>query len=140
MATCADLVGADLKADQGEDSVSFLPALKGKPIDSTRSGVVHHSAFGHFAYRSGDWKLVLAKGSGGWAKPRENKVPEGSPKGQLYNLKDDPGETSSLFVSRPEIVNELLQKLQTDVKRGRSTEGENMENDVEKIVLWKSGE
>ena len=49
-------------------------------------------------------------------------------------------ETSSLFVSRPEIVNELLQKLQTDVKRGRSTEGENMENDVEKIVLWKSGE
>ena len=52
-----------------EDSVSFLPALSGQPIVSSRKGVIHHSISGHFAYRQGKWKLLLARGSGGWSSP-----------------------------------------------------------------------
>ena len=54
-----------------EDSVSFLPALSGQPIVSTRKGVIHHSVSGHFAYRQGKWKLLLSRASGGWSSPTE---------------------------------------------------------------------
>ena len=71
MATCAEITGAVIPDSAGEDSVSFLPVLKGKPIASDREGVIHHSISGHFAYRQGKWKLLLAKGSGGWTSPTE---------------------------------------------------------------------
>lgn len=139
MATCADLLGIDLPDKAGEDSVSFLPALSGKPIVSTRAGVIHHSINGHFAYRSGQWKLCLAKGSGGWTSPTEKQVPAGSPVAQLYDLEKDPGETANLYESRPEVVQQLLKQLESDVQRGRSTDGAAEKNDVDDIVLWKSG-
>lgn len=138
MATCADLVGVEVPDGAGEDSVSFVPALKGQPIKSSRAGVIHHSIDGCFAYRQGKWKLLLARGSGGWTAPRENKVPEGSPEGQLYDMEADPGETTNLYESKPEIVSKLLAQLTSDVERGRSTDGAPAKNDVEEIVLWKS--
>ncbi|SMP43608.1 Arylsulfatase A [Neorhodopirellula lusitana] len=138
IATCAEAVGTELSADTGEDSVSFLPALKGQPILSTRDGVVHHSISGHFAYRVGNWKLVLAKGSGGWTSPKEDEVPNGSPQAQRYEMNDDPGETTNLYESRPEIAARLLAQLESDVKRGRSTSGPDQANDTDKIRLWKS--
>jgi hypothetical protein len=58
----SDLLGQELPQNGAEDSVSFLPALYGKKIVSTRNGVIHHSISGHFAYRQGPWKLLLAKG------------------------------------------------------------------------------
>ncbi|MDF7806317.1 arylsulfatase [Pontiellaceae bacterium B12219] len=139
MATCAELTGAALPDTAGEDSVSFLPALSGKPIVSTRSGVVHHSISGHFAYREGKWKLVLAKGSGGWTSPTEKEMPEGSLKAQLYDMEADPGETTNLYTTYPEVAERLLKQLEVDVKRGRSTEGAEVKNDTEKINLWKGG-
>ena len=138
-ATCAELTGATLPVGSAEDSVSFLPALYGKTIDSSRAGVIHHSISGHFAYRMGKWKLCLAKGSGGWTSPKENQVPEGSPVAQLYDLEADPGETKNLFESRPEIAQRLLKQLEEDVERGRSVDGPDATNDFEPIKLWKSG-
>ena len=138
-ATCAELLGKPLPAGSAEDSVSFLPALKGESIASTRSGVIHHSISGHFAYRLGKWKLCLAKGSGGWSSPNEKQVPRGSPVAQLYDMEADPGETANLFDSRPEIVGRLLEQLEDDIARGRSTEGPDSANDTESINLWKSG-
>ncbi len=137
-ATVAELTGTPLPAGSAEDSVSFLPALSGRPIDSTRAGVIHHSFSGHFAYRQGPWKLILARGSGGWTSPKENQVPAGAPKAQLYNLEDDPGETTNLYASQPEIAQNLLKLLEADVQRGRSTEGPKSANDVGEIVFWKS--
>jgi arylsulfatase A len=139
MATCADILGAKLPATAGEDSVSFLPALSGKPIVSTRAGVIHHSITGHFAYREGKWKLLLAKGSGGWTSPTEKEVPAGSPSAQLYDMENDPGETTNLYTSQPEVAQRLLKQLEADVARGRSTAGPNEKNDTESIKLWKSG-
>ena len=140
MATCADLLGATYPASAGEDSVSFLPALKGKPIASKRTGVVHHSVSGHFAYRQGKWKLLLAKGSGGWTVPNEKQLRESNIRGQLYDMESDSGEQNNLFQSKPEIVDELLTALKRDIQRGRSTSGPDQANDLafEKIKLWKS--
>ena len=51
LATCAELSGATVAENVGEDSVSFAPALLGNPIQSTRNGVVQHSVRGSFSYR-----------------------------------------------------------------------------------------
>ena len=137
IATCADLVGKELPATAGEDSVSFLPALKGEAIKTERAGIVHQSISGHFAYRQGKWKLLLAKGSGGWSSPTEAKAKGFPMEAQLYDLEADPGETKNLYQSNPEVAAKLLAQLEADVKRGRSTAGPDQKNDIEGIVLWK---
>ena len=125
MATCAELTGAKLPGNAGEDSVSFAPALRGKPIVSTRKGVVHHSVSGRFAYREGKWKILLTNGSGGWTK---EKMADDSP-AQLYDMEADPGEQNNLYKSHPEVFGRLLAQLESDVKRGRSTAGPDQKND-----------
>ena len=137
-ATVAEITGRNPPISSCEDSVSFLPALSGKPIVSTRQGVIHHSSSGHFAYRTGKWKLILARGSGGWSSPKENEVPRGAPKAQLYDLNADPGERTNLYTSKPDVAEQLLQQLTAEIKGGRSTVGASSENDIRKIVLWKS--
>jgi arylsulfatase A-like enzyme len=137
-ATVADIVGKGVPAGAGEDSVSFLPALSGEKIVSTRNGVIHHSSSGHFAYRQGPWKLALARASGGWSSPTEAIAPADAPKGQLYHMQDDIGETHNLYDAKPEIVSQLLDLLKADIERGRSTAGPDSANDIANIVLWKS--
>jgi arylsulfatase A-like enzyme len=141
MATCADLTGATLPKNAGEDSVSFAPALKGEQIVSTRKGIVHHSISGHFAYRQGKWKLLLAKGSGGWTAPDEKAAAAGgAPIAQLYDMENDPGETTNLYESQPQVAARLLAQLEADIARGRSTDGVAARNDLDEIKLWKSGQ
>lgn len=136
-ATFSDMMNVEMPNNSGEDSVSFLPALEGEKITSTRAGVIHHSISGHFAYRLGKWKLLLARGSGGWSSPNEKESLD-LPKAQLYNLELDPAETNNLYGTRPDIAEKLLKQLELDIKTGRSTKGTFSENDVKKIILWKS--
>ncbi|MEM0967940.1 MAG: arylsulfatase [Verrucomicrobiota bacterium] len=137
-ATTADLLKKPIPQGAAEDSVSFLPALTNQPIESSRAGVIHHSISGHFAYRQGKHKLILARASGGWTSPKENQAPKDAPKAQLYDLDSDPSETTNLFLSQPEIADRLLSQLESDVTSGRSTSGAASSNDVAKIDLWKS--
>lgn len=137
MATCAEILAKPLAPDAGVDSVSILPALKGESIPAKRQGLIHHSISGHFAYRQGKWKLLLAKSSGGWSTPKENKMPAGSPKAQLYDMEADPGETKNLYEEKPDIAQKLLTLLKNDVQNGRSTPGPAQKNDAT-ITLWKS--
>jgi arylsulfatase A-like enzyme len=137
-ATASEIVGQEFPTTSCEDSVSFLPALAGKTIESTRVGVIHHSFSGHFAYRTGKWKLILARGSGGWSSPKENQVPKGASKAQLYDLDVDPSEQTNLYSSKPEIAKRMLSQLTTEVNGGRSTAGLASQNDFKEIVLWKS--
>ena len=132
LATCAELSGATVPANAGEDSVSFAAALEGKPIQSTRQGVIHHSIDGNFSYRQGKWKLLLSKGSGGWSK---GKTSDGIA-GQLYDMATDPGETTNLYTSQSDVVAALLAQLESDVARGRSTAGTDQKNDVP-VKIWK---
>jgi arylsulfatase A-like enzyme len=133
LATCADLVGSTLPDDAGEDSVSFLPALNGETIQSTRKGIVHHSIGGKFAYRMGKWKLLLTPASGGWTKEPTAK----NTLAQLYDMQADLGEQNNIYDSNPDVVEQLLAQLKQDVNRGRSTEGAKQPNDSNKIRIWK---
>ncbi len=139
-ATVAEITAQGIPDGAAEDSVSFLPALSGTSITSTRNGVIHHSISGHFAYRQGPWKLILARGSGGWSSPKESEVSADSPKGQLFDVIKDPGETENQFLEKPDVVARLLSLLKQDVDGGRSTAGPETKNDVPNVVLWKSEE
>ena len=138
--TLGDITGTRLPAGSAEDSVSFLPALTGRKIVSTRNGIIHHSFSGHFAYRQGPWKLLLSRASGGWTSPKENQAAPGSPPAQLYDMSTDVGERRNLYLEKPEVARQLLALLKADIQRGRSTSGDRSENDVDGIVLWKSGQ
>lgn len=137
-ATFADVLNTDIPSGTCEDSLSFEPALRGKTIEEGRKGVVHHSISGHFAYRTKQWKLILARGSGGWSQPTEGKVSKSAPKAQLYDLVKDRQESNNLYESKPDVVKELLKSLEEDVANGRSTKGTKSKNDVESIELWKT--
>ena len=137
-ATVADLLDQEPPPSGCEDSFSILPALLGRPEESVRPGVIHHSLSGHFAYRKGRWKLLLARGSAGWSSPTEREVPDDAPRGQLYDLVADPGETTNLYAEEREVVDNLLEELSALVRDGRSSPGPPAENDVEHIILWKT--
>ena len=138
-ATVVEITGQDIPNGSCEDSVSFLPALKGEKVKSSREGIIHHSSLGHFAFRNERWKLALARGSGGWSAPKEGKVAADAPEAQLYDMSVDPGEQNNLYFARPDIAKQLLDQLKADVFSGRSTSGPPSSNDTDNIILWKSG-
>ena len=125
IATIADILGAKLPATAGEDSFSLLPLLKGgdKPV---REQSVNCSAQGLPSVRSGNWKLILGPGSGGWGKGGDQSQPV-----QLYNLADDIGETKNLVAAQSERVEKMKALLEKLIADGRSTPGAVQKNDVE---------
>ena len=137
-ATIADCLDIDPPTNSCEDSLSFLPAFRGDAIPKGRQGIVHHSVSGHFAYRSGNWKLVLARASGGWSSPNEKQASHDAPDGQLYQMDGDCAEQKNLYDLKPDVVEELLSKLEHDVRSGRTTPGIESANDIQHIELWKS--
>lgn len=108
MATIASLTGVDLPDGAAEDSYDILPLLRGESVDGElREATVLHSARGMFAIRQGSWKLIEGLGSGGFTEPIFADAEPGGPEGQLYNLDEDPQETTNLYMERPDVVEEL---------------------------------
>ena len=137
MATCAEITGAKLPDNAGEDSVSILPVLQGTAKGPVCEAVVHHSINGSFSIRQGDWKLELCAGSGGWSEPKpKSQAAKELPPAQLYNLAKDPGEKMNVQAENPEVVARLTKLLEKYVADGRSTPGAPQPNDV-KIKLHK---
>jgi arylsulfatase A-like enzyme len=121
IATCADILDAELPGDAAEDSFSYLPALLGdKDRLPARSAIVHHSGDGMFSIREGRWKLILGLGSGGFSKPRRLHPAPGDPQGQLYDMKTDDRETRNLWNEKPAIVAHLETLLHQTIITGRS--------------------
>ena len=130
MATVAEMLGYTLPENAGEDSCSFLSVITEKnSFAPVREAVVHHSIEGRFAIRSGDWKLILWPGSGGWSSPTTQDGLEGLPSYQLYNLDTDPSENDNLVEEYPEKVEELKTLLAKYVVDGRSRPGLPQKND-----------
>jgi arylsulfatase A-like enzyme len=110
--TVLDLL--DLPAPEGGvfDGVTFLPALTGKGDSARREvftwwpymvgagGKLPPVSYPGAALRSGDWKLI-----------RFFEDPSDAPRIQLYNLRDDIGETNNLAAKHPERVAELSARI-----------------------------
>ncbi len=95
MATIAELLDATLPASAAADSVSFLPALLGDKSPAAHDrAVVHHDYSGRFAIRQGDWNYI-ARTSAAGRNPDHREL--------LFNLRDDPAETTSVLKENPAV-------------------------------------
>ena len=104
MATVAEFVGARMRGSAESDSVSFATLLQKPSNDFQRPPLICHSAAGMFAVRHGQWKLVAGNGSGG------REVPKGKPFDEpwmLFDLQSDPGETTNVAASNPDVFDRL---------------------------------
>jgi arylsulfatase A len=121
MATTAAILGARLPDTAAEDSFNFLPILLGeKPNQPIRDSLIYHSYDGSFGIRQGPWVLCPVLGSRGFSRPAEEAPAAGGPQGQLYNLKDDPGQTKNLWLTQPDQVRRLVGLLEKAKSDGRT--------------------
>ena len=118
MATVAEIAGAKLPPNAGEDSVSMLPALLGKSEAPTREATIHQSASGDLAIRQGPWKLIFMKGGNH----------------ELYHLESDLSETRDVLAANPEVVASLTALMQHYIAEGRSTPGIAQKNDFKLAI------
>lgn len=96
--TFADYAGADISSQThllGDSAKLFLEGAS----DSIGDDDFGWELYGHRAYRSGDWKLIFAPESA-----------DGPGEYALYNLADDPGETTDVSGDHPDLIAELAEK------------------------------
>jgi arylsulfatase A-like enzyme len=102
---------AGVEPPPGIDGVSFLPTLRGQSEADPardlyfvrREGGPGYGGKTIEALRRGDWKLI-------------HDSPFAPP--ELYNLKDDPRETTDRFQTRRGLANELSAALRAHIQRG----------------------
>ena len=119
LATFAELLGATLPENAGEDSQSFATVLTNPQADYERQPLINHSAGGRFAITAGRWKLILPLGKLGM---------------ELYDLTTDPAEKNNVAAEHPERVARLKKKATDIVRNGRTTPGAVQANDT---GYWK---
>lgn len=115
MATCAEIIGAKLPDNTGEDSASILPDLLGTAKAPAREATIHQAPSGDLAIRQGPWKLIFLKGG----KP------------ELYNLQADLSEKNNVAETNIEVVARLTTLMKKYIADGRSTVGAPQKNDTE---------
>jgi arylsulfatase A-like enzyme len=115
MATAAEIVGAKIPDNAGEDSVSLIPELLGKATSSTREATIHQSMAGDLAIRQGPWKLIFLK----------------SGTQELYNLQADLSETQDVLSANAEVAAKMTKLAQGYITNGRSTAGASQKNDFD---------
>jgi len=99
--TILELAGIPQKHNEHKDGVSLVPLLKGENI-AERPLIWHYPHYGNqggepsSVIRLGDWKLIHYYEDG---------------HEELYNLKNDIGETADMATREPEKVKELHEKL-----------------------------
>ncbi|MBU2947152.1 sulfatase family protein [Zobellia uliginosa] len=132
MATCASLLGITLNENEGEDSISFLPALHGETIpEVSERTIAHHSDGGIFSIRTAKWKLMFDDfGGSNRTDPRKNEPIKNAASLQLFDMENDATEDVNLASQYPEIVEELKKNLATIIKEGRSNPGKNQPTDL----------
>jgi len=141
LATFAELTGQQLAGNEGEDSFSFLSLLKGTSDTSSRRNAIYSTITGKLAITEGDWKLIVAEGSGGWSRTGERyrSNPYSEPKDAkplemgLFNLREDVGEYNNVLEQYPEVRQRLFEKLKHDLERGRSTPGAPQESNLDRL-------
>ena len=108
--TFLELAGAEATDPGALDAVSLVPALEGREMAGDRDlyfvrreGGRPYGGRSYEALVRGDWKIL-------------QNDPYSSL--ELYNLKDDPGETTDLATKAPKILSELSAALARQIQRG----------------------
>jgi len=122
LATFAELTGQAIDKRYGEDSFSFYPVINGNLSDPIRDHIIYISSSGKRAITKGDWKYIDALGSAGFSAPEHVDPVPGGPTGQLYNLAEDPAETTNRFFTDKETADELKALLEQLVDQGYSVQ------------------
>ena len=116
IATCGEIVGAELPAGTAADSMSILPLLQGQLDRPVRRWAVHHSASGRFALRRDNWVFIDAPSGDDNQEPDWFKAERGYTEhdlpGELFNLRDDISERHNRYHQQPQIVQELARRLE----------------------------
>ena len=115
LSTVAEMIGAKLPGDAGEDSQSFYSVLQKPNSSHKRLPLLNHAIGGRLSITEGSWKLIMPHEKLGY---------------ELYNLARDPGEESNVFDGNPEIAKRLEKKITQIVCRGRTTKGRPQSNDT----------
>ncbi|MEC9094438.1 MAG: arylsulfatase [Planctomycetota bacterium] len=112
------LVGQKIQKSAFPDSLNVLPALLGQQAAQGRDHLIQQPNRGPtLALRVGDWKVLSYEN----AKPKKHLTYEKGPgKFELYNLKDDPAETTNLAKTYPEKLEAMLQRLAKIKANGRT--------------------
>ena len=118
MATAAALVEVTLPPGTGRDSINLLPAISGVPNAPVRNEVVQQGVSNAFALRQGDWKFIpanatgQASGIGSGANPDDTRFSAAIIREDLlFNLAEDPGETTNLAAKHPERLKAMAARL-----------------------------
>ena len=118
------------------DSLNILPEFLGKAVKPTRSElIIHCNSPKHLAIRTEQWLYIPTQDEGGFDATKwgehllggaaatmytkqpnsdvtaEGKIKADAPKAQLYNLTNDPYQTSNVYSKFPETAKELQEKI-----------------------------
>ncbi len=111
IATFAEFLNYDLPDHSAEDSYTILATLLGKESSTKpRPALIADTGNGDFSIRSGTWKLIKLNPS---SRNRLEEV-----KYELYDLSQDPYETTNQAATHPDIVQQLKQLLNKSRKTG----------------------
>lgn len=102
-ATTADILNKDLPENVAEDSISLLPILLGQSDVMQKREAIFILGDGKdsaIAVCSGEWKLIVR-----YDKARKQSY-------ELYNLKQDPGESAEISTKHPDITQKLAAALE----------------------------
>ena len=131
LATLAAILGLGLPEGEGIDSLNQLETMTGDPDTPARTTLVlAPNSPKHLAVRHGRWVFIPQQGAGGFqgkkagqhlfsdaaaltfagrhnSDVRDGAVRPDAPPAQLYDLVEDPAQTTNVFGEHPEVVAEL---------------------------------
>lgn len=114
--TLVKLAGGKVPTDRKMDGFDMWPVLSGQTKTSPRE-LVYYWLWGSLqAVRDGSWKMVIAsqkighapKDSQGIKEDKDAEVLASLETPRLYNLDQDPGETTDVAASNPEVIKKLM--------------------------------
>ena len=119
----AALAGLTLAPDAFPDSFEVMDALLGKPGAKGRDHLIQqdNGQTGNYGFRAGNWKLQRHDSRRTRNRTVEQPLADTpAPLYQLFDLTRDPGETTDVSASHPDVAERLKSQLAQLISAGRS--------------------